>query len=115
MTGEPDYSTATPDHLTARTVPLTDESEPAPVAVGDRVLYTLSESEARSINATHSGNNMNAPHAGQVYSAVVTATWSADCANLRVSLDGAGYGADLWATSRLRGDQPGQWRPATSH
>ena len=38
--------------------------------------------------------------------AVIVAVWSATCVNLKVLTDGP---ADVWKTSIVEGDQPGQW------
>lgn len=92
--------------------PLLAESAPRPAAVGDRVLYSLSDGDVATINATEpTGNGRNAARTDQPYAAVVVATFGPDVANLRVLLDGAGQGADYWATSRQRGTAPGQWQP----
>lgn len=50
----------------------------------------------------------NSVHAGQVYPALVVAVFdpSTTTVNLMVQLDGYGQ---YWATSRVEGDQPGNW------
>jgi hypothetical protein len=98
---------------TAASEQATAESSPPPVQVGDRVLYTLGEGDVATIDAAapkaHHGRNPVG--VGQSYPAVVTAAFGPTCANLHVTLDGAGPHADYWATSRGRGEQPGQWLP----
>jgi len=102
----------TPAEATDTGLPETDTAEAAPtVAVGDHVSYVLSDYDVKSINAADpAGSNRNTAHSDHAYPALVTAVFSQDCVNLRVHLDGAGPGADYWATSRQRGTGPAQWR-----
>lgn len=91
---------------------LSAQSAPRGVAVGELVEYALSEGDVAAINAAEpTGNGRNAARTGQYYAAVVVATFGPTTANLRVLLDGAGLGAEFWATSRTRGTEPAQWRP----
>lgn len=80
------------------------------VHLGDHVLYVLSEGDAKAIDAADPARGHRNPvSAGQEYPAVVTAVWTPPTVNLRVFLDGAGHGADYWATSRTHGTNAGQW------
>lgn len=80
-----------------------------PAAVGDVVLYNLTEADAYTINRQH--GPANEARAGQSYPALVVRTWGdtpGSAVQLQVLYDGAG---SYWATSRLPGFAPGQWRP----
>lgn len=88
-------------------------SSPRPT-VGRIVHYQLSDGDVALIDR-HGIDRMgrtdrNAARAGQVYPAMVVAVFdpSTGSANLKVFLDG-GAGAEYWATSRVEGDEPGQW------
>jgi hypothetical protein len=80
---------------------------------GTIVDYKLSEHDISNIRQTvpilnvAAQQNLNTPHAGEVYPAMVLRDFGA-CVNLRVYLDG-GPGAELWVTSRAEGDEPGKW------
>lgn len=51
----------------------------------------------------HFGNRVSA---GEVVPMIITKAWSGDCVNGQVLLDG---NDSLWATSVVKGDEPGQW------
>lgn len=92
------------------TVPDADTTGSAPVAVGDHVLYRLSDGDILVINSYDPARDRRNPvYAGQVYPGIVVATFSSGVANIRVWLDGAGLGATYWATSRPYGAGAGQW------
>ena len=82
---------------------------------GQTVLYKLSDYDADAISARRTASNGvlegNPPYAGSQFPAHVVATWGPDTANLQVVLDG---NDTYWATSRQRGNQPGQWEPQHS-
>jgi hypothetical protein len=85
-------------------------AEPA-ATVGQIVLYTLGPGDATQIDRQQPMNSpprRNPVAAGHIYPAVITAVWSAGCANLVVLLDGDGT---YWATSRTAGDGQGHWTP----
>jgi hypothetical protein len=89
--------------------------------VGRIVLYTLSRADADAIN---SRRGTDAPHAralgepgwqahvgnkvyeGESYPLMVTRVWGGGYLNGQVLLDG---NDTFWATSRIEGDEPGQW------
>lgn len=82
--------------------------------LGEFVLYTLSSDDVRvidqvvpRINAA-AGLNYNPVQVGDVYPALVVRD-NGTSANLKVQLDG-GATAVHWATSRVEGDELGQWR-----
>jgi hypothetical protein len=82
-------------------------------SIGRIVHYRLSEGDVSQINDQSPVRDpsselvcRNPVSAGQVYPAQVVAVFDERCCNLVVQLDGA---AQYWATSRTRGDQPGQW------
>jgi hypothetical protein len=97
--------------------------------IGRIVHYKLSEQDAQEINrrradyhrfmasghkdswvATgHVGHVGNHVRAGEVYPAMVVRTWEGvnyPGVNLQVTLDG---NDTYWATSRVEGEQPGEW------
>jgi hypothetical protein len=80
--------------------------------VGRIVNYKLNEGDVAQIDANlpiHSSDvHRNAVKAGDVYPAKVVRVFdpSTSTVNLQVSLDGDCL---YWATSRVEGDQPGQW------
>lgn len=86
-------------------------------AVGDRVLYTLSDYDAESINrsradAVAAGAKVhgNSAAAGDVYPMDVVRVWGNQpgaAINGQVILDG---NDTFWATSRCGGDLAGQYR-----
>lgn len=43
----------------------------------------------------------------EVLPAIVVRPWSGDCVNLKIFTDGE---VDVWKTSVLFGDEPGQWQ-----
>ena len=64
----------------------------------------LGEFPGRSGHIGHYGNQASA---GDVYAAVIVRTFGpGSTVNLKVLLDG---NDDYWATSRMEGDEPGQW------
>jgi hypothetical protein len=108
--------------------------------LGLRVLYTLTSDDAEQINrrrgdydayrrqatqvlvgepgslasgqSGHVGHTGNTASEGDVFPADVVRIFDrkrAGCVNLQVHLDG---NDTLWATSRYRGDGPGEWLPA---
>jgi hypothetical protein len=106
------------------TVPLATDRAPA---VGDVVLYTLSDGNAQAINARRADATRNVTaatdgsqiytgnrvFAGDVYPMVITRVWGAtplSAVNGQVLLDGNDV---LWATSISPGDGEGHfvWRP----
>lgn len=68
--------------------------------IGRFVHYKPSEVERKRMK---DANNCNE---SSLLPAVITAVWSDSCVNLKVLLDGEG---DLWATSRSRGENEGNW------
>lgn len=78
--------------------------------VGRIVLYRLSEADERDIRMQREGaGGGNRPDEGSVYPAIIVKTWgdAPDSAvNLKVMLDGTDT---LWVTSRVVGDQPGNY------
>lgn len=92
-------------------------------AIGRIVHYKISEHEAAEINRRrrdfhenrsadehtgfvgHVGNHATE---GDVYPATIIRVWNEDpgTCNLQVLLDGTDT---YWATSRAKGDEPGQW------
>lgn len=96
------------------TVTYTYPTIPAPVAVGDQVLYRLSRADVERINSIDPARTRrNAVRFGQDYAAVVVATFGGQStANLQVFLDGD---SSYWATSRNQGGEPGQWQYRTAN
>jgi hypothetical protein len=82
---------------------------PAPVDVGTRVRYRLSQWDVDQIHARPT-DERNHHTAGEVFGAVIVRLFSQDTANIVVTIDGR---APLWATSRLRDEQSrnGTWVP----
>lgn len=94
------------------------------LSVGRIVLYRMNSYDCEEVNRrrkdawdqiewhrtnktgaqVHFGNKASP---GQVFPAVVVATWSTTLANLQVLLDG---NDTFWATSRGQGDDHGQWQ-----
>lgn len=75
-------------------------------SIGRIVHYTFAEYDDFS---QVEGARVNKVEAGQVYPAMIVRTWGedeGDSCNLQVFLDG---NVSYWATSRVEGDQPGQW------
>jgi hypothetical protein len=69
------------------------------------VHYTLADYDVATIPA--GASELNAPVAGDVYPLLITRTFKdSEAVNGRVFLDGQ---HDLWVTSRVQGDGPGQW------
>lgn len=54
----------------------------------------------------HIGHYGSTVSEGDVFAAVIVRTFESAPVNLKVLLDG---NDDYWATSRLEGDEPGQW------
>jgi hypothetical protein len=91
-------------------------------SIGAHVLYKVSEGDLALIDSYapqhRKGTRLdggeydiyqrNSVHAGQIYPATIVAVFdpSTTTANLMVQLDGYGQ---YWATSRVEGDQPGNW------
>jgi hypothetical protein len=88
--------------------------------LGDIVIYTLDGSDIDQINRrrvpgaahaegwpagaqAHEGNQVRA---GEECPAVIVREWNPGMANLQVLLDGTDT---FWATSRVKGPNPGQW------
>lgn len=98
--------------------------------IGRTVLYKISTADAESINVRradyrafeaghkhphepgtprasgHIAHVGNAVAEGDEYPAVVVRAFGGTTVNLQVSLDG---NDTYWATSRIEGDEPGQW------
>lgn len=76
--------------------------------IGRFVHYALSDQDAEAILLRRGGTGLggNAAVAGDVYPAVVVRTFGGGAVNLKVLLDGED---SYWATSRVEGDEPGQW------
>lgn len=76
-----------------------------PPTVGRIVQYTLTEADARSLNAF--GGNAHAE--GDIYPALIVRVWSEETVQLQVFGDGPA--AMLWATSRTAADssEAGRW------
>lgn len=72
--------------------------------LGQVVHYRLSDQDATAINALPAQHNPTT--ANQTVAAIVVQVWNASTCNLRLLLDGD---SDYWATSRVVGNQPGQW------
>jgi len=77
-------------------------------SLGRIVFYKLTEHDARWIDQHVPSAGRNPVSKGQAYPAQVTAVFdpSSTTANLVVQLDGVGQ---YWVTSRVEGDEPGQW------
>lgn len=78
--------------------------------IGQIVDYTLTESDAATINAGRvAPGARNVVNAGQVYPAMIVRIWGGQpvLVQLQVFYDGAGT---HWASSRREGDVPGTWR-----
>lgn len=76
--------------------------------VGRILHYTLNDHDAEVINSRRVDDPTvgNTVHPGEDYPALVVRVWDPSV-NLQVLLDGRD---SHWATSRLEGDEPGQWR-----
>ncbi|GLZ34882.1 hypothetical protein Lesp02_70690 [Lentzea sp. NBRC 105346] len=90
---------------------LTDGVPPVPVpSIGRIVHYRLSEHDAEAITAARNNSEGrdrgNVVVAGQSYPATVVRTFGGHAANLQVHLDGTDT---YWATSRVPGEDNGQW------
>ena len=72
--------------------------------IGRIVLYKTEVSDMFKMEAAKQING--GCNRAKVLPAVVVAVWSDNCVNLRVIADG---NLDLWKTSVVQGDQPGQW------
>ncbi len=86
--------------------------------LGTDVLYTLNEGDIETIRqlvpriSSAAGPALNQPSAGEQYPAKIVRCFLGSAAvNLRVFLDG-GATAELWATSRVEGTEPGSWQSA---
>jgi hypothetical protein len=84
--------------------------------IGRIVHYRLSEQDVQLIDEQHPmtgadgrRNPRNPVAVGQICPAMVVRIFDpGPYVNLQVFLDG-GAGAEYWATSRVEGDEPGQW------
>lgn len=82
--------------------------------VGEIVNYRLSREDTAVISSDRASDveagparRHNPVRPGEVYPAMVVRTWESDGpVNLHVLLDG---NDSYWATSRVEGDDPGQW------
>ena len=80
-------------------------------SIGRIVAYKISESDAQNIGAIRgrAASAGNPIAAGDVYPAMIVRTWGkieGSAVQLQVFLDGPD---SFWATSRMEGDQNGQW------
>lgn len=76
-------------------------------SVGRIVHYALSDGDVDTITRDYPDRNTrNSVSPGQVFPAMMVATWGGEYVNLQVFLDGA---CTYWATSRGEGDEPGKW------
>lgn len=82
--------------------------------LAETVLYTLNGDDVYAIDQlvpklnSAAGANLNPPQVGHQYPALVVRDFGGSV-NLKVQLDG-GADAVYWATSRVEGDELGQWR-----
>lgn len=76
--------------------------------IGRIVHYTLSDQDAEAILRRRGGAALggNVAVAGDAYPAIVVRTFGGEAANLQVFLDGEDT---YWATSRVEGEDRGQW------
>lgn len=78
-------------------------------SLGRIVHYKMSDWDVDALRASDPSTHRNAVVAGQVCPAMIVRVWGeteTSAVNLQVYLDGD---CSYWATSRVQGDEPGQW------
>lgn len=75
--------------------------------IGRVVIFNTDEQFRNSLKSKGDFDGQYSNHEQNKLPATIVAVWGDDCVNLKVSVDG--HGPDVWVTSRMRGDNEGEW------